>query len=415
MITISSMFGLKKKPINPELETYLALDIGTEFIKTVLFRVKEGKVNVIGYDRTPQKPNAMRGALIINLEHVIDVVDVSIGQAMQMAAQVTGEDDVAIPRKVVMGIAGELVKGVVIEVNVDREDDESQITSKEVADILSQIKKQAFTNAKEEIAIDTGIKTDQIVEIETVVNSVFIDGVKVDSPIGFKGKDLLYKVYSTFAPKIHVDSIKAVAQALNLQVLGIFVEPYALAMGVQNARTERFSAIFIDMGGGTTDIAYVEHGGIVGTKMFAYGGRVFTKRLEEELRLDTPAAERIKVDYSDQKLGEAEAKEVRRAIAKDIPVWLDGVEIALAEFEDAVEFPSQIFICGGGTLLPEIQKGLMSHPWLQVLPFGKFPKISYLFPNQIENVVDLTKKATNPMDVTPLALARMVLDINILK
>ncbi len=405
------MFGRKKTVIEPENKTYLALDIGTEFIKTVLFRIKEGKVKVIGYDRTPQKSSAMRGALIINLEQVIDVVDISIGHAVEMAQEVTGEAEVPLPSSAVMGIAGELVKGVVIEVNVDREEVEKKITDKEINGIVSQIKKQAFDNAKEEIAIDTGIRTDQIVEIDTVIDSVFIDGVRVTSPIGFKGQELVYKVFSTFAPKIHVDSIKEVADALNLKVMGIVVEPYALAMGVQNARTERFSGIFIDIGGGTTDIAYVDKGSIVGTKMFAYGGRVFTKRIEEEFGVDYSAAERMKVDYSDQKLTDSESKQIKKAMSKDMPVWLDGVEIALSEFEDVPEYPAQILICGGGSLLPEIEKGLIAHPWLQVLPFGKFPKVSFLFPNQIENVIDLTKKATNPVDVTPLALARMALDL----
>lgn len=405
------MFGRRKKQTQPRVGgTYLALDIGTEFIKTVLFRIVDKQVEVIGYDRAPQKPNAMRGALIINLEQVIDVVDVSIGNAIHAAEQLLGES-VPLPGQVVMGIAGELVKGVPIVVNVEREDPETKITPEEVADIVEQIKSQTFENAKEDIASDTGIKTSQITEIDTVVNSVYIDGVKVDSPIGFTGKELVYRVYSTFAPKIHVDSIKEVAAALNLDLLQVVVEPYALAMGVENARQEKFSGVFIDIGGGTTDIALVHEGAIAGTKMFAFGGRVFTKRLERDLNVDYVAAENTKLDYTNGNLKSVEEKAVRKSIEKDMPVWLDGVELSLAEFDDIQQYPSQFYLCGGGSLLPEVQQKLLAHPWLQVLPFGKFPKTSFLFPNQIENVIDRTKKATEPIDVTPLALARMALDI----
>jgi cell division protein FtsA len=351
----------------------------------------------------------MRGALIINLEQVIDVVDVSIGQAIQAAEQLVGEP-VGLPQEVIIGIAGELVKGVPIVVNVEREDENKKIARDEVRDIVEQIKEQTFSDAKEQIASDTGIKTSQITEIDTVVNSVYIDGVKVDSPIGFKGKDLVYRVFSTFAPKIHIDSIKEVASALNLKLMKIVVEPYALAMGIENARQEKFSGVFIDIGGGTTDIAVVEQGAIVGTKMFAFGGRVFTKRIEKELGVDYAKAEELKIDYSDQKLGAAEEKQVKLAVAKDMPVWLDGVELSLAGFDDVQEYPSQFYLCGGGALLPEVQQKLLAHPWLQVLPFGKFPKVQYLFPNQVSDVIDLTKKATHPLDVTPMALARMALD-----
>lgn len=405
------MFGRNKKKNDSHLETtYLAVDIGTEFIKTAVFAIRGENVEVLGYDRAPQRQNAMMGALIVNLENVIDVVDQSIGHAVVMAKELS-KDSIAIPKKVIMGIAGELVKGVPIVVNVERDKPDKNITAKEIDGIISQIKAQTFQEAKEEIAADTGIKTAQIAEIDTVVNSVYIDGVKVDSPIGFTGTNLVYRVFSTFSPKIHVDSIKEVAKSLNLEIMKIVVEPYALAMGVENSTQEKFSAVFIDIGGGTTDIALVQHGAIVGTKMYAFGGRVFTKRIEKELNLDYRQAESLKVDYSDQKLSRAEAKKVQAAVAKDMGVWVDGVEISLGEFSDVVEFPSQFYLCGGGSLLPEVHDRLLAHPWLQVLPFGKFPKVNFLFPNQIANVIDRTKKVTNTVDVTPMALARIALDI----
>jgi cell division protein FtsA len=402
------MFSNKSKN-KAGVATRLAVDIGTEFIKTVLFIVNEGVVEVIGYDRAPQRPNAMRGALIINLEEVIDVVDVSIGKVIQMAEHILDEA-VKAPTHVILGIAGELVKGVPIVVNVERDKPNQKITEVEIDRILEQIRQETFESALEEIAYDTGIQTSQIQEIDTIVNSVYIDGVKVDSPFGFSGKDLVYRVFSTFAPKIHLDSIKQVAKALGLRIDRVVVEPYALALALEKSKRENFSGIFIDIGGGTTDIALVDQGAIAGTKMFALGGRVFTKRLQLDLNLPYHEAERMKIDYTDQKLTEFESKQVRQAVEKDMPIWLDGVEISLAEFNEIDRFPSQIYLCGGGTLLPEIQQKLLAHPWIQVLPFGKFPRVEYLFPNQVANVIDRTKKATHQVDVTPLALARMALD-----
>ena len=400
-------FKSKKKG---DVKPLLVLDIGTEFIKTVLFRLTDkNQVEVIGYDRTPQKQNAMRGALIINLEEVIDEVDVSIGKTIHQAEQLLNTS-VAAPKQVIMGIAGELVKGVPIVVGVDREKEDRKIVQAEIDEIIEQIKIQTFDSAVEDIAAETGIRANQIQEINTSVNSVYIDGIKVDSPIGFKGKELEYRVFSTFAPKIHLESIKEVANSLNLEILQVVVEPYAVALAMESSTSENFNGIFIDVGGGTTDLAVVEQGAMIGTKMFAFGGRVFTKRLELDLGLDYSTAEQMKIDYTDQKLGNYEEKQIRQALAKDMPIWIDGVEAALQDLEEIDVYPSQFYLCGGGALLPEIQQKLLAHPWLQTLPFGKFPRAKYIFPNQVRDVIDLTKKATHPLDVTPLAIARMVLD-----
>lgn len=403
------MFKFRNHNTTDDSKTYLSLDIGTEYIKTVLFQIEDRTVKVLGYDRVPQKANAMRGALIINLQDVIELVDSSIGNALEQAEENLGEK-IDIPKKAVLGIAGEIVKGVPIVVEVERENSESKITSKEINDIVSRIKKQTFADAKEDIAMDTGIKTSQITEIATVLDSVYIDNVKVDNPLGFRGENLVYRVFSTFAPKIHLNSIKDVAASLKMKDHQVIVEPYALATSMKNARQENFSAIIIDIGGGTTDIAVISNGAVVGTKMFAFGGRVFTKRIQKEFDLDYLAAEKMKIDYTDEKLTKAETKQIAGALKQDVKIWLDGVELSLQEFEDLEVFPSQIYICGGGALLPEIQSSLLAHPWLQVLPFNKFPQVNFLFPNQVRDVEDKTRKATNVQDVTPLALARTQLD-----
>jgi cell division protein FtsA len=72
-------------------------------------------------------------------------------------------------------------------------------------------------------------------------------------------------------------------------------------MGVEDSLD--FSAIFIDIGGGTTDIAVVRNGGLEGTKMFGLGGRAFTKRLAQELNIGFEEAEMLKIKYAEGKLG----------------------------------------------------------------------------------------------------------------
>ena len=100
--------------------------------------------------------------------------------------------------------------------------------------------------------------------------------------------------------------------------------PVARAQGAELGA--EYSAIFIDIGGGTTDVAVVRNGGIEGTKMFALGGRAFTKRLGAVLGTSFAEAEQVKLDYSAGNLADERQEKVKKALADDAEVWLGGIE-----------------------------------------------------------------------------------------
>ena len=85
---------------------------------------------------------------------------------------------------------------------------------------------------------------------------------------------------------------------LDLDLVAIVAEPYAVARCMDDDQVQQAGALFIDVGGGTTDIALVRQGGIEGTRMFALGGRAFTKSLADRLELPFARAEEIKVDFA---------------------------------------------------------------------------------------------------------------------
>ncbi|MCA9383793.1 pilus assembly protein PilM [Candidatus Dojkabacteria bacterium] len=418
-------FGKKKKNNKEELtdELLLALDIGTEFVKAVLFTAdtQSQLINIKGYGRSRQHSNSMQGAMIVNFDNVVNAADRAIGDALFNADEIAKKKNpelaeeefiTPLPHKVIMGIAGELVQGVTIVADYEREESEEKIDIEETAEVVSKIKEQAFQDAVVDIADEIGIASTKLEEINSKINATYIDGVKVDSPIGFTGSEVSYKIFSTFAPSIHLNSLKDIAKELGLEVISIEEEPYTITRAVKGSRAENYSGIVIDIGGGTTDVAVVDKGAIVGTKMFAYGGRVFTKRIAQDLELELNDAEQTKLDYSADKLAKAVQTDVKKALAKDAQIWAEGVELALSELEDVETYPSNIYLCGGGSALPEIKQALMEHPWLQVLPFVKFPKVDFLFPNQLEDINDETGTIIDPEDIAPVALARMVLELN---
>lgn len=401
--------GKKKKGSIDDDEVLLALDVGTKFIKAAIFKVIDNQVHIIGYARTPQQSNSMHSAMIINLQNVIAATDISIGQALALAEEIEGKE-VNLPSKVILGIAGELVKGVTVAADYDREKPNKKIDQNELFEVVQMVKEQMFPQIHSDIAEELGLNQNQIEEIDTKVVSANIDGVKVDNPIGFTGAKSQVSIYTTFSPSLHLNSLKELAARLGLELIDLVVEPYAISRSIKESRKETFSGIIIDIGGGTTDVALVEKGTVMGTKMYAFGGQVFTKRLMNDFKISMEDAEKLKLDYSNQTLSEKKMKEVKQALAKDIPIWAEGVEISLSEFEDIKEYPDHMYFCGGGAHLPDIKTGMLAHPWLQVLPFKRFPRMSYIYPNQLEGLVDHTKKMIDPMDVAPASLAIMALE-----
>jgi cell division protein FtsA len=169
-------------------------------------------------------------------------------------------------------------------------------------------------------------------------------------------------------------------------------------------------ALFVDVGGGTTDVALVRQGGIEGTRMFALGGRAFTKSLADRLDLPFPRAESLKVDYA-RGLPVDDRAEVAAIVGDDVRVWAAGVELVMEELSGGGLLPGRIFLCGGGSRLPEIRAALAAEAFWKGLPFARPPEVTVMSPDQIETISDATHLLVDQQDVTPLGLAYQAIEL----
>lgn len=382
----------------------LALDIGTEVVKALIFHVDNDQNHgtIIGVGRAAQKAGNMQSGAVSDISGVIE----SSREAIQIAKERAKVKKI---EKSIIGIAGELVKGTTTTVHYERVNPEIRIGVAELKMIIQKVQEKAYERIKRQLAWETGQQDIEVKLINAAIVDVRIDGYHVANPVNFQGKDVSMSVFNAYAPMIHLGALQKIADELDLDLLSIAAEPYAVARSIEVEDMLDFSAIFIDVGGGTTDIAVIRNGGLEGTKMFALGGRAFTKRLAQEFQISFENAEKMKIDYSLGRLGTTDAERIASLFADDCRVWLGGVELSLLEFAETDLLPSRIFLCGGGSALPGIKQSLLTPEWIQALPFSKAPQVSYLQPQDIVRITDSTGLLNNPQDITPIGLANLAL------
>jgi len=380
-----------------------ALDVGTEFAKALVFEIDEDNRGIVkGVGRKRQGLAHMQSGTVADISAVVDNCAVALQEAEEMAG--------FRPSQVVIGIAGELVKGFTTVHDQQRVRSDTPISEPELGKLIEGVQRQAMRDAERSVTWETGLPSVDVRLVHAAVVGAWIDGYAVTNPVGFQGRNVRIAIFDAFAPLVHLGALQTVAAKLDLDLVAVVAEPYAVARVLDSEQVRQGGALFIDVGGGTTDVALVRQGGIEGTRMFALGGRAFTKSIADRLDLPFPRAEALKVDYARGIAGDR-AAEVRQIVADDVAVWAAGVELVMEELAAGDLLPGRIHICGGGSRLPEIQAALASEGFAKRLPFARPPEVSILAPDQIETIRDATNLLEDQQDVTPMGLAYQAIEL----
>jgi cell division protein FtsA len=380
-----------------------ALDIGTEFAKALVFEIGEdGHGTIRGVGRKRQGLSHMQSGTVADIAAVVDNCAVALQEAEEMAG--------FRPSQVVVGIAGELVKGFTTTHSQERKRPDQPMTEAELQKLIDLVQREALREAERSITWETGLPNVDVRLVHAAVVAASIDGYTLTNPVGFQGRHVKIGIFNAFAPLVHLGALQSVASQLDLELLEVVAEPYAVARVLGSEQIRQAGALFVDVGGGTTDVALVRSGGIEGTRMFALGGRAFTKSLADRLDLPFPRAESAKVDYA-RGLEVDRREEIAGIVADDVEVWAAGVELVMEELGGGDLLPGRIYICGGGSRLPEIQAALAAERFWKRLSFARPPEVVVMSPGLIERITDATELLVDQQDVTPLGLAYQAIEL----
>ena len=381
----------------------VALDIGTEFVKALVAKMEDDQLKIVGVGRVRQDVSDMHSGAIADIAGVVQNCEQALSEAEEQAGLQA--------KRVVIGIAGELVKGVTNTIRYRRPQPDRPLDVSEMEFIIEKVQERAQGKAQKQIALETGNEEVEVKLVNSALVSIHIDGYKVSNPIGFQGKDVAVQIYTAFAPMVHIGALERVADELALELVAVAAEPFAVSRSVLgNDASSNFTAILTDVGGGTTDIAVVNDGGVEGTKMFGIGGRSFTRTIASEMDLTYKDAEKLKVNLGHEQIKPTVKKQATAAIDKTVDVWLAGVELALSEFDSVDHLPSRILLCGGGSSLEQLVEALETKEWYKELPFTKRPSVHHISPREVIGIEDTTGDVNDHTFITAMGLLRVGYD-----
>jgi cell division protein FtsA len=268
-------------------DIYVSLDIGTSSVKVVIGEMVNDSLNIIGVGNV--KSEGLRKGSIVDIDETVH----SIKQAVDQAERMIGMEI----RRVIVGVTGNNVTlqpchGVVAVSSENRE-----ITNEDVARVIDAAQVMSIPPERE--------------IIDVIPRQFIVDGLdEINDPRGMIGVRLeMEGTIITGSKTILHNTLRCVERA-GLEVLDIVLQPLAAGSFALSKDEKNMGVALIDMGGGSTTLAWFANGHLAGTAFIPVGGDHITKDLSIGLRTSTEDAERIKTKYGHAFYDHASEEEV---------------------------------------------------------------------------------------------------------
>ncbi|MBI5076157.1 MAG: cell division protein FtsA [Nitrospirae bacterium] len=250
-------------------KVFAAIDIGTTSISVLAAEATEKRARVLGSCTTASR--GLRKGVVVNIEEAVQ----SIRNAMREAESATG-------RKIasaVVGITGQHIQGF-------------------LSTGLIGLHGREVTAADRLLAIESA-KTVYMPLDREVLHAIpaefMLDGQRnITDPVGMSGVRLESTVHIITAYSPAVQNLKKACEQAGVQVLDMVFGPTAAAGAVLTHDEIEQGVLLIDIGGGTTDIAFFRDGAMVHASVLGIGGLHITNDLAVGLQVSVAEAERVK-------------------------------------------------------------------------------------------------------------------------
>lgn len=252
----------------------VSLDIGTSKVRVIIGELSEGSLNIVGVGSADSQ--GIRKGAIVDIDQTVD----SIRKAVDYAERMVGIQI----SDVYVGVVGNHIElqsshGVVAVSNEDRE-----IRDDDIERVLNAAKVFAMPPEREIIGI--------------VPEQFLVDGLEgIQEPRGMIGVRLEVEAQIITGAKTTIHNLLRCVEKADLTISGLVLMPMAAAQLALSKDEKMLGTILVDIGAGATTLSLFQDGNIKTTSTVPIGGDFITNDISIGLRVNTEAAERIKLKY----------------------------------------------------------------------------------------------------------------------
>lgn len=322
--------------LKPKKEEFLVLDFGQSSVKGLVLEKNQEEKIIQKFDLQE-----------IERFGVFDGNEFELGIVKRAANKVIknlGVDDKSLKIKTIVGLPPDVFKAKVMDIVFVRQRESEKIGKEEE----EQIYQEVLRKTEEALCGDWQI-------VKTKILGIKVSGYKIPSLLGFRGKNLVFKMLIIFGAKKAFDFTKELVESLGLKEVALFHE----VEGLIALRGRFVPSVCLDIGHNATQFFCLEDD-LQLADDFALGGYDFSKAISKDLGVSEREAETLKIKFSEGQFSKSTEEKFETIISPVFNQWLGYFQ---EKFQGKTDTYPQILIFGGGGPLKglkEILKEKMS-------------------------------------------------------
>lgn len=382
-----------------------------EILQPLIIDISENRVSVIDYTIDTKTGNTIIQALgetklpfgVVNT-NFIEQEDVLIQAIEESITQVRPVNSNAKEQSsVVFGVSGPMVEVVPRVIELQRENPNHKIRSKEwvnsIDDVYSKFDSEVYNSAQGHNA--------PLSLVQISLNNIILDGQEYISPINEIAEQITLDTINTYISTNYKQSLINIAKANDLQIEGVYHYDFGVGQLILDYNTNKdISIILVDIRFGHTSISLIQNQKITYADAFSVGSHSFTQAIANTFQITIDEAETVRQEYSMLQLPRDMSRKITDALEAEISLWLQGVIYSLRSL-NINDSPTHIFLYGEGASLLGVKESLEYSTWYKSLSLSQKPSLSMLTPKQFTHIVDMTSHIEGSRFVDMLGLVHL--------